>query len=63
MLCVCGKECCRESESKCECMWVGGNSVVVGLDPGESECKDAAAERAETRKGACGDIDMVIVVT
>lgn len=45
----------------CGCMW-GGNSAVVGLDPGESECKDAAAERAETGKGACDDMDIVVGV-
>ena len=32
------------------------------LDPGKSECNDAAAERAETGKGACDDIDMIVRV-
>ena len=35
---------------------------MVGLDLGESECNDAAAERVETGKGACDDIDMVVGV-
>jgi hypothetical protein len=33
-------------------MWVVvGKSVVVGLDPGESECKEATLERAEAGRG------------
>jgi len=42
-------------------MWVGGKSAVVGLDPGESECKEAA-ERAETGKGAWDDMAIVVGV-
>ena len=42
-------------------MW-GGKSAVVGLDPGESECKDAAADRAETGKGAWDDMAIVVGV-
>jgi hypothetical protein len=39
-------------------MWaVGGKSAVVGLDAGESECREAALERAEG-----GKADMAIVV-
>jgi hypothetical protein len=42
-------------------MWVFvGKSVVVGLDPGESECKEAALERADAGKGVWEE--MVIVV-
>ena len=33
-----------------------------GLDPGESECSDAAAERVESGTGTCDDIVMVVGV-
>ena len=57
---MCGNECCLESECWWLCMPVVGKSVVVGLDAGESECKDAALGSAEGGKGEWADIAIVV---
>jgi hypothetical protein len=41
-------------------MWLVGKSVVVGLDPGESEVKEAALERAEAEKGVWEEMAIVV---